>query len=71
MVRTRLTTFLLERASHENALSARGTIGAWRTELGPIPSQVVNCGEGSVNTHGLDHEVAVEDEDLEEFLPIA
>ena len=54
-------------AKQRSGLAA--SLGAWKTELGPIPSQVVNRGEGSVNTHGLDHEVAVEDEDLEEFLP--
>jgi hypothetical protein len=54
-------------AKQRSGLAA--SLGVWKTELGPIPSQVVNRGEGSVNTHSLDHEVAIEDEDLEEFLP--
>ena len=47
------------------------SLGTWRSELGPVPPQVVNRGDGSVNIRGrgLDHDVAVEDEDLEEFLP--
>lgn len=43
------------------------SLGTWKTELGPVPSQVVNRGDGSVHPHGF--EIAVEDEDLEDFLP--
>ena len=53
-------------AKQRSGLAA--SLGAWKTKPGPIPSQVVNRGEGSVDTHGLDHEVAVEDEDLEELI---
>ncbi|KAG1835939.1 hypothetical protein DFJ58DRAFT_847272, partial [Suillus subalutaceus] len=52
---------------HRSGLAA--SLGTWKTELGPVPSQVVNRGDGSLNMRGLDHEIAVEDEDLEEFLP--
>ncbi|KAG0706883.1 hypothetical protein DFH29DRAFT_92196 [Suillus ampliporus] len=51
---------------HRSGLAA--SLGAWKTELGPVPSQVVNRGDGSLNMRGL-NEIAVEDEDLEEFLP--
>lgn len=52
---------------HRSGLAA--SLGTWKTELGPVPSQVVTRGDGSLNMRGLDHEIAVEDEDLEEFLP--
>ncbi|KAJ8581913.1 hypothetical protein M405DRAFT_885521 [Rhizopogon salebrosus TDB-379] len=43
------------------------SLGTWKTELGPVPSQVVNRGESSIR--GINYEAAVEDEDLEDFLP--
>ncbi|KAH7906766.1 hypothetical protein BJ138DRAFT_1071271 [Hygrophoropsis aurantiaca] len=46
-----------------------GATQTWKTDFGPIPSQVVNRGENGLGISGLERNIVVEDEDLEEFIP--
>ncbi|EGO03672.1 hypothetical protein SERLA73DRAFT_175237 [Serpula lacrymans var. lacrymans S7.3] len=60
---------LLDFKARSGLAASLGATRTWKTDLGPVPSQVKNRGEGIGAIRGLEREILAEDEDLEEFLP--